>query len=491
MRGMRLERGARPARPKVVRGAEAGVAVLGASLMLTLAVPAHAADPASPEPVPEAAPPSAPEPPKTPAEPALLSNDPGWRLGIHGFAELDADYDTTQSFTDTVLSNTISRPHTFAGDNPRFQVSPKDSRFGLKAEAPTFASIKASGVFVVDFFGVQPPNATQDQNYAAGIIRMREFYAKLDTPVIDVLAGQTQDLFGWQGSGFYPATPARLGVLGEVFHRNPQLRLSKRIESKAIGIEVGVAGVRPVQRDSAVPDVEAGLKLTINGWKGSSATGPRRPTTAPMAFGVSGIGRRLSVTDFSASPGDSHTLFASGVAVDAYIPIIPSKGDDLANALSVTGEFSTGSGISDLYLGLTGGVLFPTLPNPNNVLPAPAYSPNIDQGPTTFDANGSLHAINWTGLVVAAHYHLPFGAGQKLWISGTYSRATSSNAVSLTPIQGRNFVWDKGQYIDGTIWWGITPAFVMALSFQTMSQTFGDGIEARNNRGEGAWYFFF
>ena len=80
--------------------------------------------------------------------------------------------------------------------------------------------------------GTQPPNATQDQNFAAGVLRMREFYAKLDTPVIDVLAGQTQDLFGWQGSGFYPATPARLGILGEVFHRNPQLRLSKRFESK-------------------------------------------------------------------------------------------------------------------------------------------------------------------------------------------------------------------------------------------------------------------
>jgi hypothetical protein len=470
-----------------------GSSVVAACVAIAVAAPAVAdeaspvspASSPSPQPVPEAAP---AEGGKTHA---ILDNPAGWKIGIHGFAELDTIYDTTQSFNDTVLSNTIARPQTFAGDNPRTQFSVKDSRFGIKAEAPPFGSIKGSGVLVMDFFGVQPTTATQDQTFVANGPRMREFYGKLETPVFDLLAGQTQDLFGWQGFGFYPNTTARLGVLGEVFHRNPQLRLSKEFKTSAVDVEIAIAAVRPMQRDSAVPDGEAGIRLAINGWKGSSSPGPRRPGVAPAALGISGIGRRLAVTDFSASPGNPHTVFASGGAVNAFLPIIPARGEDLSNALSVTGEYSVGSGIADMYLGLTGGVLFPTLPNPNNVLPAPVYSPNIDVGTVTFDANGALHTINWQGMVISAHYNLPFGAGKKVWISGTYSQATSTNARSVTPSQGQAFVWDKGQYIDGTLWWLITPEFELGLSAQTMWQTFLDGVQARNTRGEAAWYFFF
>jgi hypothetical protein len=31
----------------------------------------------------------------------------------------------------------------------------------------------------------------------------------------------------------------------------------------------------------------------------------------------------------------------------------------------------------------------------------------------------------------------------------------------------------------------------MAVSYQTMAQTFGDGTVARNNRVQGGWWFFF
>ena len=197
------------------------------------------------------------------------------------------------------------------------------------------------------------------------------------------------------------------------------------------------------------------------------------------------------MTDFSFTPGNQHVLTASGGAADIFIPVIPARGDDLSNALSVTAEATTGSGISDLYPGLTGGVQFPTLPNPYNLLPVPIFTPNIDTGLTTYDAYSQLHTIKWNSLVVNAHYHLPFGEGKRVWISGTYSMIQSINDVELTPVQGRPFVWNKGTYIDGNLWAAITPALQIGLSFQTMSQTFGDGVKARNNRGEGACYFFF
>jgi hypothetical protein len=258
-----------------------------------------------------------------------------------------------------------------------------------------------------------------------------------------------------------------------------------------VGVEIAVAGVRPATRDSGTPDLQAGLKITVDGWQGASAQGPRPAKTAPAAIAVSAVGRRLTVTDFQALAADPQVARGWGVAVAAVLPIIPASGQDLSNTLSVTGEVSKGTGVADLYLTLTGGVLFPALPNPKNVLPAPAYTPNIDNGIVTFDAEGLIHTIDWQGMMVNAHYHFPFRAGRMLSLSGTYSRVQSSNALSLTPTLGRPLVWDKGQYIDGTLWWLITPAFQMAVSYQNQGQTYGDGTLATNHRVQAGWWFFF
>jgi hypothetical protein len=441
--------------------------------------------------------PKAPPPPPVVSGPApkssvsLASGEPGWQMGFYGWLELDALWDSTQSFSETVLNQTISRPNTIAGDNPRFQATPKDSRIGFKVAAPTYEGIKASAQFEADFFGIQPTTATQDQTYTYSSIRLRHYFAKLETPVVDLLAGQTFDLYGWGGQGFFPSTPAFLGVMGEVFHRNVQLRLSKTFRGESASLEIAVAGVRPATRDSGLPDVQAGIKLEIDALQGASAQGPRPAKLAPLAVGVSGVGRRLAVTDFQAITADLQKVYGWGVAADAFIPIIPASGNDFSNALSVTGEYSRGTGVTDLYLTLNGGVLFPALPNPKNVLPAPAYTPNIDNGIVTFDADGIVRTIDWQGWMVNAHYNLPFNKGRTLSLAGTYSEVRSDNAVSLTPMQGQSFVWDHGQYFDGTIWWSITPAFQMCVSGQTGKQVYGDGVVARNNRVHAGWWFFF
>jgi hypothetical protein len=57
-------------------------------------------------------------------------------------------------------------------------------------------------------------------------------------------------------------------VTGQIYHRQPQLRLSKTIGSRAVDFEIAAAAVRPVQKASGAPDAEAGLRLAINGWTG-------------------------------------------------------------------------------------------------------------------------------------------------------------------------------------------------------------------------------
>jgi len=308
---------------------------------------------------------------------------------------------------------------------------------------------------------------------------------------VDVLAGQYHDLFGWGGAGFYPNSVAFLPLLGQIYHRNPQFRISKTLKSAAVDFEIAVAAVRPVQRDSGVPDFQGGLKVNVNGWQGAAAPGASRPVAAPLSVGVSGLTRRFSVADFSQVPGNPQKASGWGVAGNLFLPVIPGSADDLSNALSVTAEYTTGSGISDMYTGLTGGVTFPGLPNPTNAEQVPTYTPNIDPGIVTFDGSNVVAPVKWTAVVLNGHYHLPIGHGRKLWVSGTYSTLKSNNALALTPSQGRAYVWDKGQYYDANVWWGVTPAVQIGVSFQHSEQTYGDGVVAHNNRGEGAFYLFF
>jgi hypothetical protein len=467
--------------------------VVGATLISSAAgVCAYASDPVPPPQAPAIA--AAPSLPTADAAPPtgapLLSGEPGWQLTFYGWAELDAMADTGESFGESVLNQPIARPYTYAGDNPRFQATAKDSRLGFKVRAPAVGSIRVSGQLETDFFAPLPATATQDDSYVFDAIRMRLYFATVETPVVNLLVGQNFDLFGWGGQGFLPHTAA-FGVMGQVFHRNPQARLSKVLASAPFNLELALAGVRPATRDSGVPDLQAGLKLTVNGRQGTSAQGPSLARTAPMTFALSAVGRRLAVDDFQAIPADPQVVWGWGAVAQALIPIIPAHGQDLSNALSIVAEGSTGSGISDLYLALTGGVLFPALPNPHNVTPAPVYASNIDTGIVTFDAQGIAHPINWRAWVINAQYDAPFRAGRLLSLSGTYSEVRSNNALALTPPGGRYFVWDHGRYFDATLWWNVAPSFQMALSYQTMSQTYGDWTLARNNRAEAAWWFFF
>jgi hypothetical protein len=482
--------------------------VLPAGLLVAMTMPARAADSAPPPaPATTAPPPPAEEPVTETPEPEraavaptpmgrgipLRTGAPGWQAAIYGFAEFDAMHDSTQSFSESVTNNTIARPDTYAGDNPRTQFTVRNSRFGLDVRAPNVGSIKTSGVIEMDFFGSQA-STTENDLFTNSVLRLRQFYMKVETPAIDVLAGQYHDLFAWGGAGFYPNTTAFLAVLGEIYHRNPQFKISKTFGGQAVSFEVAVAAVRPVQRDSSFPDGQAGLRLAFNNYKGAAAPGASRPVSAPLAIGLSAVGRRLSVTDFSATPGNEHTANAGGLAANLFLPIIPAHGpdkEDLGNAVTLTVEAVTGTGIADLSPGLTGGVLFPSLPNPQQFLPVPVYTPNIDPGIATYDASGVLQTINWRSVVGNLQYHFPINGGRRLWLSFTGSVIQSTNSVQVTPVQGKFFVWNKGGYFDANAWISITTPLLLGLAFQGEAQTFGDGISGQNYRVEGSCYFFF
>jgi len=397
-----------------------------------------------------------------------------WNITPYGYARLDAIEDSTQSFEDGIQPNLIARVGTYKGDHRRTIFTARDSRLGIAVGAPTFEGIKSSAVVELDFYGLTPTDARKHDSVVFGPVRIRHAYFKLETSVVDVIAGQYYDLFGWNGS-FYPATVGYLGVPAQVYHRNPQLRIEKKIHLGDTEITAAVAAVRPGQRDSGVPDGEAGIKFAFNGWNGAAMAGFGRPSLSALSIGVSGLYRRFEAPAFRNQPGSLAVRTNGwGVAAQALLPVIPIKDiEHHGNALTLTGEFSTGTGIADMYTFMDGGSRFPLLPNPQKADPAFQYQANVDPGLVTFDRNSVLKTINWRAVVAGAQYYLPVGNG-RIWLSGTYSRVWSDNLRDLTPFVSWGAIFTKMDYIDANLGFDITPAAVAGLSFQTVHQQFGD-----------------
>ncbi|HEX4404955.1 MAG TPA: hypothetical protein VH560_09015 [Polyangia bacterium] len=468
----------------------------GAAIVLGLGGGAHAQTAAAPKAATTPAVPPAPTgdlplPAPAPTVAASALNTARVTASVYGFVELDLMHDSTQSFGEAITNNTMARPASYAGDNPRTQFTARDSRVGVRLAAPDYGVIKTSALVEADFFGNQAPGATEDATYSAAAVRLRQAFVKFQTPAFDVVAGHTHDLFGWGGAGFYPNTVAFLGVPGEVYHRDPQLRLTKTLASRDVSVEIALAAVRPAQRDGEIPDGQGGLRLAFNRWLGANAQGAGLPVAAPASLGVSGIYRHFTVPAFTAAAANPNKANAWGAAANLFLPVIPARGDDLGNTLSATAEATMGTGIANLYTGLTGGVLFPALPNPMMILPVPTYNPDIDEGLATYDAAGKLHTVNWRALVVGLQYRAPFAKGCRLSASVVGSQIQSNNVDKLTPTQGLPYVFSKAQYADGNVFFAPTPESQVGASVQLERQTFGDGVYGVNVRGELAVYYFF
>jgi hypothetical protein len=415
----------------------------------------------------------------------------GWKVGVCGYVALNAMHDSTQGMGAGISGTQVSRPGTYAGDHDQTQFTARDSRINVEAVAPATHGVEASGLIQMDFTGVMPSETTEQDSYIFGTPRLRIAVMRLHTPVLDLTVGQYHDLFGWGGSGFFPATLGFLGVPGEIYHRNPQVRLSKTAHSAAVDVEAALAAVRPAQKGGGLPDGEAGLRLAFNKWTGAGAQAYNQPGIVPAQIGVSGVARRYRVADFLARPADPNTAYGWGFAANVVIPVIPrSDNEDRSNGLTLTAEFSTGSGIADLYTGMTGGLLFPTLANDQGLMPPPVYTPNIDPGILTYDGNGELKTANWQAVVIGLQYYLPI-AGGRVWISGIYSQSKSNNIVKLTPIPDRGVVYYKSEYEDVSLFTAVTDAVQLSASFQTVRQIYGDRATARNNRIEFGSHFFF
>ena len=306
--------------------------------------------------------------------------------------------------------------------------------------------------------------------------------------MVDVIVGQTWELFGWQAY-FDPASVNLQGLPGQVYSRTAQIRISKLVPlSHDVALEFAVAALRPPQRAGGLPDGQAGLKILFPERQAYRTAGGATSALDAMAVGISGVVRRFAVPAFEPNARTDVTTSGSGISLDVLLPVIPASSTGHSNALSVTGSFVRGEGISDLYTGL-GGPPFPTLPNPGNVSPAPTYTPNIDPGLVGFTADGKLEAVSWQSFIVGVQYWLPGNTG--LWLAGTYAHIQSFNAASLA--NGAKNVLVRSEYASGAVFWDAAKPIRLGLEGDWLKQDFnnaapGPSVDRRVQLS--AWYIF-
>jgi hypothetical protein len=418
----------------------------------------------------------------------------GWDVTLYGYAALDIMVDSTQSFGIASGNQIVQRRGTPRGNNGQAQGTARDSRIGMRLAPPMIGSVRASVNIETDFNAPAPIEYTEANSVTNASLRMRHYYMKVESPVVDFIAGQYHDLFGWGGKGFYPSTLAFLGITGEIYHRKPQVRVSKTFGTD-IEFEVAAAALAPVQKNGGYPDVEAGLRLGFNNWTGTRQQAYGQPAVGGAGLGVSAVGRHFEVANFIENPSTTVPGTGYGIAGNIFLPIIPaSDAKHRSNSLSFIGEYSRGTGISDMYSDLTGGLLFPALPNsmdrmdPTN--PPPVYTPNIDSGIVTFDGDRRLRTANWEGFVLNLQYYLPIANG-RVWIAGTHSEMRSTNIKDITPLPGWGGIYTHSFYNDGSLFVAITDQIQLGLGYQRVHQWLGDGVTATNNRGQLGLNMFF
>ncbi|HEY2900726.1 MAG TPA: hypothetical protein VGL59_09135 [Polyangia bacterium] len=482
---------------------------------------------AAPTPPPAPEPPTPPPPvaqPRSDAMPAGMVNK--FSMQVYGFAELDTWHDNVLNAGEGVGNSLIGKTGTQNGDNGRWVWTARNSRFGFRVKSPDWEGMKASANIETDFGGGPAGGAPPALGGAAaapvpysnvygneagytttGVLRLRHAYVKMETPYVDITAGQTWDVFGWGVVPFLANGPEYQGITGQIYHRNPELRLDHRFVTDAVVVQLAVAAARPFQRDSSIPDFEGGLKVELPMLKGVHVVGAGKPGYDAAAIGVSGIYRSfktlqhpaLAATDTAPAELSYDKSHGWGVAGDLFLPIVGATMEDQSNALAITGEVGLSSGVGDFYGNPgTGLQNAPALraASAAGVTPAVAaipYPQNFDNGVLAWNPmTNALVPIKLLAFTAGAQYHLPVYDGKLLWLAANVGYMKLQDVGSYGIAANSPAVMKQDLWIDGSLFASLGPAAHVGVNYATYQNTFQDSSKsARLQRLMVALYFFF
>ncbi len=250
--------------------------------------------------------------------------------------------------------------------------------------------------------------------------RIRHMLLKLDNDIVSMWFGQTWELVGFQSS-YHPNTVEIQGVPGQIYSRTPQLRLLHDFKfGDAATLEIAVAALRPPQEDSSIPDLQGGIKLSIDGYKGLQTVGATGTSMQPASIAISGAYRWYSLATTAGvvtkADGNEQQITGNVIAADIMLPVI-SPAFELPVALTFIGETSFGTGDADLFTSLSGGVGVGTPPNypasgaANYTGAYPqSYQAGIDPGLAGWNSKDVLETVDWRS--VAGRRSQPLSAAR-------------------------------------------------------------------------------
>jgi len=389
---------------------------------------------------------------------------------LYGYLEGVAVHDSQRVVVEQYGGHpTLNLPGTVSGDNGRTVFSSRGTRLGIRFAAPEVSGVRVRGLFEMDFLGNSPfavTNSaarvgTETNFFVNATPRIRHGLMQIDTDVVTFWIGQTWNLIGFEAA-FFPTSVQYQGLPGQLFGRNPQVRLSHIFDAKLFSVEVAGGAQRPPQQDSEVPELQGGLKLNFPGWTGVQSIGGTATTISPLSVAVSGAVRWFKLATAATATGASTTattsVTGSVIAVDAFVPVLPAK--ERGNlAISVLGEYTHGSGYSDLFTGLNGGLA--NAGQPTGVTVA-AYAPfqNLDPGPAGWDTSGILRTVEWRTLLLDAQ--ISYG---KVILAGNYSNVYSDNIQLFTGANWfQQIFWDANLIVDP--WRGVRFGLEFARTLQ-------------------------
>jgi hypothetical protein len=429
-------------------------------------------------------------PPSTPTGPVITK----W-LGaqMYGFVEADGIWDSTQSFNDLAGNGAVARQGTFAAEHGRTTFSARNSRLGFKIKGPESDMIKTSAVVEGDFLGNQPqsspspagsPAVSEGSFITSPTFRMRHYALKIETPYIDVLAGQYWQLFGWQ-SLFHPNTVQMQGVPGQIYSRSPQFRISHAFKTDDVTVELALAASRPPQRDAELPDGQAGIRFALNNYKALHTVGATGTALDGLSVGLSTVGRKFKLPNFAAAPTSTVNINGYGYSADLLLPVVPATNMKDGNALTITASYVYGQAIADLYTGLNGGASFPALATGT-------YPQDVDNGLVAYTPDGVLHAIRWTSYIVGLQYYFP---GNCVWLTGNFSHMHSSDIQNLEwptamPTNASK-LFNTSYWADGLLFYQLNPAVRFGAEYAYYWQKYLDGVKGTNNRVQFSAFYVF
>jgi hypothetical protein len=342
------------------------------------------------------------------AEVIVLDKD-DWKIGIGGIAEFDAFTDSKGFLTES--PGNVSVPQTGYDTNVgRTQFSIRNSRFSISAVAPEQDGIKTRGYLEFDLLGYDPnpndafaaggPANSEGGFYSNPTLRVRHAYVAATHESHQLLVGQTWSVFGWQPN-YVLSTISVQPVSGTMYERTQQIAYMNTQNGDVHSLQSAISISRPNERNSMIPNVEAGVRWSYKNRKSGFAAANSDIKIQPLSVAVSGAVRSYTVPT-SATDAVQNGQTGAAFAVDAQVPLLAADGDSSAGSLTLTAEYTSGTGYGDEFSGWSGGL--PQLVNKG----APA-NPNLDKGLGGFDASGNFHLVQLDSVNVQLQYHLSRG----------------------------------------------------------------------------------